>query len=318
MRVIDFGTVPALRSQTVWHALCRAMRPGDAPVLSFVRPAEPYVSIGYHRDLAEVDTDYCRERSLPVYRRMVGGGPVYCDGDQLFFQISLPARDLPARRAAALASLLRPAMRALRGLGVDAKLDRFGEISVGGAKVCGHGAGQIGDGATVVGNLITGFDHQRAARVLRLDPEVRAVVQALMRRYVAVTPVDAAAWQAAMVREYAEHFAMAPRADALTPAEIRQLAGMDRRLLSDGFVAGTSRPVRPVRTVKVRAGVWVHDWRGVGERVVLGIADGTVEVAEAREHLVGLHLDDAIHELEREHEAGPLVTAIQAANAEVA
>ena len=318
MRVIDFGTATALRSQTVWHALCRAMRPGDAPVLSFVRPGEPYVSIGYHRDLAEVDTDYCRAESLPIYRRMVGGGPVYCDADQLFFQISLPARDLPARRATALSTLLRPAMRALRALGVDAELDRFGEISVGGAKVCGHGAGQLGDGATVVGNLITGFDHERATRVLRLDPEVRAVVQALMHRYVAATPVDPAAWQAAMVREYAEHFGRAARDDRLTRAEARQLARMDRRLVHDAFVAGTSRPVRSVRTVKLRAGVWVHDWRGNRERVVLGIADGTVEVADAREHLVGLRLEDAIHELGREQEAAPLVTAIQVAHAEVA
>lgn len=318
MRVIDFGTTTALRSQTVWHALCRAMRPGDAPVLSFVRPGEPYVSIGYHRDLAEVDTDYCRAEGLPVYRRMVGGGPVYCDADQLFFQISLPALDLPARRATALATLLRPAMRALRGLGVDAKLDTFGEISVDGAKVCGHGAGQLGDGATVVGNLITGFDHERATRVLRLDPEVRVVVLALMRRYVALTPVDPAAWQAALVREYADHFGRAARDDRLTPAEADQLVRMDRRFVGERFVAGTSRPVRSVRTVKVRAGVWVHDWRGAGERVVLGIADGTVEVADGREHLVGLPLDDAIHELEHEHEAAPLVTAIQAAHAEVA
>jgi lipoate-protein ligase A len=318
MRVIDFGTVKALRSQTVWHALCRAMRPGDAPVLSFVRPGEPYVCTGYHRDLAEIDTDYCRAGGLPVYRRMVGGGPVYCDADQLFFQVILPAGDLPARRATALATLLRPAMRALRRLGVDAELDRFGEISVGPTKVCGHGAGQLGDGAAIVGNLITGFDHERATRVLRLDPDVRAVVLALMRRYVAATPVDPVAWQAAMVQEYSEHFVMAPRDDALTPAEIRQLARMDRRLVSRGFVAGSPRPSRPVRTVKVRAGVWVHDWRGSGERVVLGIAGGMVEVASGREHLEGLRLDEAKHELERERGAAALVTAIQAAHAEVA
>jgi lipoate-protein ligase A len=318
MRVIDFGTVKALRSQTVWHALCRAMRPGDAPVLSFVRPGEPYVCTGYHRDLAEIDTDYCRAGGLPVYRRMVGGGPVYCDADQLFFQIIMPARDLPARRATALATLLRPAMRALRRLGVDAELDRFGEISVGPAKVCGHGAGQLGDGAAIVGNLITGFNHDSATRVLRLDPDVRAVVLALMRRYVAATPVDPVAWQDAMVREYAEHFGSAPQEDRLTPAEVDQVTRMDRRLVGHDFVTGTSRPVRPVRTVKVRAGVWVHDWRGGDERIVLGIAGGTVEVAAGREHLVGLRLDEAEHELEREYGAVALVTAIRAAHAEVA
>lgn len=294
------------------------MRAGDAPVLSFVRPVSPYVCIGYHRDLAEVDADYCRASELPVYRRMVGGGPVYCDTDQLFFQITLPAKDLPARRATALSSLLRPAMRALRSLGVDADLDRFGEVSVGPAKVCGHGAGQLGDGATVVGNLITGFDHDRATRVLRLESDVRGVVLQLMRRYVAATLVDPVAWKAAMVREYAEHFDSAPHDDQLTAAETRELAHMDRRLQTKAFVAGTPRPARPVRTVKVRAGVWVHEWRGEADRIVLGVAGGNVEVASGREHLVGLRLEDARRELEREQGVAPLVSAIRAAHAEVA
>jgi lipoate-protein ligase A len=318
MRVIDFGTVTTLRSQTLWHALCRTMRTGDAPVLSFVRPESPYVCIGYHRDLAEVDTDYCRTAGLPVYRRMVGGGPVYCDADQLFFQITAPVKDLPARRATALTTLLRPAMRALRRLGVDAALDRFGEISVGAAKVCGHGAGQIGEGATVVGNLIGGFDHEKATRVLRLAPEVRAVVLELMRRHVVPTPVDPAIWKAAMVAEYAEQFGTEPSTDGLTESESHAVDRMDSRLLDEEFLAGTSRPVRSVRTVKVRAGVWVHEWRTEGERVVLGVAGGNVEVATGREHLVGLPLDEARQELEREREAAPLVSAIRAAHAEVA
>ena len=318
MRVVDFGTESALRSQTVWHALCRAVKPGDEPVLSFVRPREPYVSIGYHRDLAEVDAEYCEAEGLPIYRRMVGGGPVYCDAGQLFFQITLPASDLHARRSTALATLLNPAVKALRRLGVDAVLDGFGEISVGAAKVCGHGAGQLGRGATVVGNLITTFDHDRATRVLSLDPEVRSVALALMRRHVATTPVDAALWQAEMVGEYAEHFGSAPRYEALSPTVTDELARMDRLLGSERFVAGTPRPVRAVRTVKVRAGVWVHEWRSGDERVVLGIAGGTVEVAVCREHLIGLRLEEAQQELAGERDAAALLTAIDAAHAEVA
>ncbi len=318
MRVIDFGTVKALRSQTLWHALCRSMQHGDAPVLSFVRPAKPYVCIGYHRDIAEVDTDYCQYNGLPVMRRMVGGGPVYCDEDQLFFQITVPAKDVPARRATALAALLTPAMRALRRLGVDAELDRFTEITVGSAKVCGHGAGQMKEGVTVVGNLIGRFDHERAARILRLDPEVRTVVEELMRRYVAATAVDPQRWQDAMVAEYAAHFGTAPREDTLTAGEADEVERMDTRLLDADFVAGTARPAKPVRTVKVRAGVWVHDWRAGDDRVVLGVAEGRVELASGREHLAGLTLDEARMELERERGAAPLVSAIRAAYAEVA
>jgi hypothetical protein len=154
--------------------------------------------------------------------------------------------------------------------------------------------------------------------VLRLDTDVRAVVLQLMRRHVVATPVDVAAWQAAMVTEYAEHFGSPPTDDQLNPEAKVQLARMDNRLGDDEFVAGTPRAARGVRTVKVRAGVWVHDWRLAGERVLLGIAGGVVEVAAGREYLVGLGLDEAEQQLERELDATVLVSAIRAAHAEVA
>lgn len=320
MRVIDFGRVSALRSQTEWHALCRAVAPGDGPTLSFARPASPYVCLGYHRDVAEVDTEYCAAKGLPVFRRMVGGGPVYLDTDQLFFQITLPARAVAARRATALTGLLRPAVAALRSLGVEAELDRYGEISVGAAKVCGHGAGQLSEGVAVVGNLITAFDHDRATRVLRLDDPVRAEVARLMRRHVVATPVDMPAWKAAMVTAYAAHFGTTPRPGISSALQRRQRDLMDGLLGRPDFVAGEPRPLRSVRTVKVRAGVWVHDWQGAGRRVVLGIAGGAVEsvLGDAPDGLVGLPLRQAHEELARDPETVALATAIGAANTEVA
>jgi lipoate-protein ligase A len=318
--VIDFGQVPALRSQTVWHGLARAVAPGDGPTLSFVRPAAPYVCLGYHRDIAEVDSAYCAAEGLPVCRRMVGGGPVYLDSDQLFFQISLPARRVAVRRSSAMADLLRPAVTALRHLGVDAELDLYGEISVGTAKVCGHGAGQLGDGVVVVGNLITRFDHDRATRVLRLDDEVRSEVLRLMRGHVAATPVDPSVWKAAMVRAYAEHFGAEASPGEMTLHERRQRDRMDALLARPDFVTGQSRPRRTVRTVKVRAGVWVHDWQGVGRRLVLGIAGGVVEsvTGDASDRLIGLPLQSAREELARDPETAALAAAMGAANTEVA
>lgn len=320
MRVIDFGRVPALRSQTVWHGLARAVAPGDGPTLSFVRPAAPYVCLGYHRGITEVDSTYCTAQALPVYRRMVGGGPVYLDPDQLFFQISLPARRIVARRSSALADLLRPAVAALRDVGVDAELDRYGEISVGAAKVCGHGAGQLGDGVVVVGNLITRFDHHRATRVLRLDDEMRSEVMRLMRRHVAATPVDPSVWKAAMVRAYAAHFGASAVPGEMTVHERRQRDRMDALLGRSDFVAGQPRPGRAVHTVKIRAGVWVHDWRGAGRRVVLGVAGGVVEsvTGDVPDRLLGLPLHAAREELARDPETAALAAAMGAANTEVA
>ncbi len=60
LRVIDFGQSSPLRSQTLWHAVAYGVPPARRPrCLSPARPP-PYVCLGYHRGLEEVDREYCR------------------------------------------------------------------------------------------------------------------------------------------------------------------------------------------------------------------------------------------------------------------
>jgi lipoate-protein ligase A len=263
LRVVDFGPSSPLRSQTLWHAVAYGVSGGAPATLSFTRPAAPYVCVGYHGALDEVDIDYCRVEGLPVLRRMVGGGTVYLDEDQLFFQICVPARAVPAARWQAMRSLLGPAVTAFRAVGVPAALDDDLEICVGDRKICGHGAGQIEDAVVVCGNLIERFDHERAARVLALaGPAHREQTLALMRRFVAATPVDAATFQAALVDAYAAALGLRAVPGELSSAERRTVVELDDRFSSDAWLAGPVRPLapagteRPPRRVKVRAGVW--------------------------------------------------------------
>ena len=106
LRVVDFGLSSPLRSQTLWHAIGFGVSAGAPTTLSFTRPAAPYVCLGYHGALDDVDQEYCRAHGLPVLRRMVGGGTVYLDADQVFFQICLPAQAVPPVRWRALRMLL--------------------------------------------------------------------------------------------------------------------------------------------------------------------------------------------------------------------
>lgn len=251
MRVVDFGSQSPLRSQTLWHAIPTGVSNGEPPTLSFVRPAAAYVSIGYHTGLDEVDTE------LPVIRRMIGGGPVYLDRHQLFFQICVPAALPPG--AAAMQRLLSPAVAAFRDLGIQAHWD--GDISVGGAKVCGVGGGQIGGAALAVGNLIERFDHDAAAEVLRFDDEpTRQRALNLMRAYVRPTPVDAESFKDALVRRYAEALNLRPSPGELSGAEWKRVAELDALFSDPEWLRGPDRPAPPVRSVKIRDGVWVR-WR---------------------------------------------------------
>jgi lipoate-protein ligase A len=290
LRVIDFGRVTPLRSQTLWHAVAYGVSSGAPPTLSFARPSAPYVCLGYHRDLDEVDQEYCRREGLPVYRRMVGGGPVYLDDGQLFFQICLPARSVPAVRHEALRMLLEPAVAAFRAAGVDAQLDGDLEICVGDRKICGHGAGQIEDAVVICGNLIERFDHERATRVLALpSPALRAETLRLMRRYVAATPADASEFQAAMISAYATALGLNAAQGELTEAENAALTELDAQFSGEQWRAGPGRPptrpagsagsARSPRQVKVRAGVWTAGAGSSGAQIVVSVVRGKVDRA---------------------------------------
>ena len=263
LRVIDAGRVPVARSQSLWHGIASAMRPNDRPVLSFCRPWGAYVCIGLHRRLSELDLVACAEIGLPVLRRQIGGGPVYCDSDQLFFQITLPARRAPASVERLYQELLEPAAQALRTLGLDARLECVNEIVVEDRKLSGTGAGRIGEAVTVVGNVIFRFPHELMARVLALPDAARAEFLRLMRRHVSsleaegLASVTVEAATAALVDAFGDALGVRPVADEPTAAEVRAMEVWERRFAQDGWLRGPEPHAPAVRNVKVRAGVWL-------------------------------------------------------------
>ncbi|MEJ2556736.1 MAG: lipoate--protein ligase family protein, partial [Anaerolineae bacterium] len=61
IRVLDLGSVSAVRSQTVYHAVAYAMSEDRPDTIILVSPDQPYVCVGYHQDVEkEVDLAYCR------------------------------------------------------------------------------------------------------------------------------------------------------------------------------------------------------------------------------------------------------------------
>ncbi len=281
LRVLRFGRVSPLRSQTLWHAIAEGVSNGAPATLSFMRPDSPYVSVGYHHDLGQVDLDACERAGLPVYRRMVGGGAVYLDEGQLFFQITVAATDLPPARHDALSRLLTPALAAFDAAGLPAHLDRSGEILVGDRKVCGHGAGQIGNAVVVVGNLIERFHHETAAGLMRTPGRATAAeALRLMRRYVGPeegSSVDPVAFEHAAVRSYAEALGREPSEGRLTGVEREALARWDRRLASPEWQAGPARRRSSAWQLKVRSGVYVVAAEHAGARVEASVVDGRLD-----------------------------------------
>lgn len=177
MELYHLGKVPWQDSQLCYHALAHLGRES----LALVSPATPYVSIGYHQDARqEVDMDFCRNHNIPIFRREVGGGAVYLDGNQLFFQIIL-RRDsdlVPFKKETFYRRFLKPVIDVYRRIGIPAEYKSINDIVAGTRKISGTGAGEIGDCVVFVGNLIIDFDYKTMSRVLRVpDEKFRGRVQ---------------------------------------------------------------------------------------------------------------------------------------------
>ena len=86
MNLYHLKHVPWQDSQLIYHAQPLV----GLEAINILAPSTPYFCIGYHQDLEqEVDVPYCESQKIPIFRREVGGGAVYLDGDQIFYQITL-------------------------------------------------------------------------------------------------------------------------------------------------------------------------------------------------------------------------------------
>ena len=289
MQLYQPGKMPWDETQLIYHALARLGR--EAVVLCW--PAEPYVCLGYHQDMTqELDLDFCRERGLPIFRRETGGGGVYLDGDQVFWQIVLNRNSpsIPFDRGRFYKRFLEPVIAACRHMGLMADVFQLNDLAVGASKISGTGAGEIGDSVVFVGNVLRDFDLETMSRVISSPDEVfrrrfkRAMRQNLTHvrgllgedAYVRWTPE---AMQAELARAFGEFFG------GLEPAgvddELRAEMEVQRKRMLEPEFVHFKRKARPGRKVKVRAGYFLHHSRGEdGFSAVYALEDGVLREVE--------------------------------------
>jgi lipoate-protein ligase A len=157
-------------SQALYHAAAHLGR----EALFVLRPSTPYVCIGYHQDaVAEIDLDFAHANNIPVFRREVGGGAVYLDGKQLFFQLIVDKnrKEVPSTVAGFYEKFLQPVIDTFHDFGVPAAYKPVNDIIANGRKISGTGAAQINDMWVLVGNFIQDFNFEMMSKVLRVPDE---------------------------------------------------------------------------------------------------------------------------------------------------
>jgi lipoate-protein ligase A len=283
VKLYQLGTVSWQDSQLLYHALPRLGREG----LILLSPGSPYVCIGYHQDAEQdVDLAYCQEHSIPVFRREVGGGAVYLDGDQLFWQLIIHKDNalVPAGKDAFYRKFLQPPIDAYRALGIPAEYKPVNDIIAHNRKVSGTGVGEIGDYIIFVGNLIVDFNYRMMTRVLRVpDEKFRDKVYKTMyenlstiKREIGNVPPVGDLWKL-MADKFAELLGPLDEQTEVD-AEWRAKAGelADQYLTDDWLLRPRQQP--DGSQVKIRAGVEVRQkmYKAPG-----GLIRATIQVEDA-------------------------------------
>jgi lipoate-protein ligase A len=292
MKLNRLETVSWQDSQLLYHALPRLGREG----LNLLSPATPYVCIGYFQDVEqEVDLEMCRREGIPVFRREVGGGAVYLDGEQLFYQLVIHKENplVPAGWEAFYRRFLEPPIEAYRALGIPAQYRPVNDIIANGRKVSGNGAAEIGDYYILVGNLIVDFNYDMMTRVLKVPDEkfrdkvFRTLQENLstIRRELGSAPPREELWDllAAKFAKVLGPLEVETVVDEAWRAEADSLA---QTFLTDDWLHCRYRGQRPAegRKVTIRSGVqlWHQAYKAPGGLIRAGaqVQDGVLhEVA---------------------------------------
>jgi len=288
MDLYCLGAVGWLESQLIYHALPRLGMEG----LIILSPGSPYVCIGCHQDAEqEIDLAYCQSQGIPVFRREVGGGAVYLDSGQIFYQLVLDRRHPLAQgtKEAFYRRLLAPVVAVCRDLGLEASYKPVNDVLVAGRKISGNGAGEIAGSLVLVGNLLVDFDYDTMVKVLRVPDEkfrdhvhksLRANLTTL-RRELPVVPGMAELGKL-LVRRFGE--LLGPLTPLPLPARVDQeVVRLAAELNSESWLLrrGKRTPGRQVRIATGREVIRrTHKAPGGLIRATVEVADGQFVLVE--------------------------------------
>jgi lipoate-protein ligase A len=302
-RLLDLGALSPLRTQALYHGLAERMGEDSPDTVVLCRPAAAAFCVGAHQDPdRELDLAWCRSQGHPVLQRRIGGGTVFLDRQQLFYQVIVHRRRAPLAVEAIYRRFLTPAVESLRALGLAAGLQGVNEIEVGGRRVAGTGGGQIGEAVVVVGNLLLDFPPSVMARAWRAPSAAfrRLALEGLKRHLAPLSqllggPPDESLIRRRLVQGYEAALGRALRPGPLAAAEEQAVTAWEGRLVHRGGVpgggagstlvggGGGSGPGAGVGWVRLKLTrrAWVHEWAWVvgrrPVRVTARLVDGRVE-----------------------------------------
>ena len=199
----------------------------------------------------EVNTDYCKEHKIDIFRRKSGGGCIYADKGCI--QFSYISRAVNANEA--FAAYMQRMADLLKGLKIDAQLSGRNDILIDGTKVSGCAFYQLSNRSVLHNSLLfdTQLDHLSNALTPakeKLQSKGVASVRQRVTNVATYTQLDILAFM-----DYVRQEMCGTEVLKLTEEDMKEVAEIEKELASDDFVYGKNPKYSLVRK---------HRFEGVG------------------------------------------------------
>ena len=199
----------------------------------------------------EVNTDYCKEQKIDIFRRKSGGGCIYADKGCI--QFSYISRATNANEA--FAQYMQRMADLLKGLKIEAQLSGRNDILIDGTKVSGCAFYQLSNRSILHNSLLfdTQLDHLSNALTPakeKLQSKGVASVRQRVTNVATYTQLDILAFM-----DYARQEMCGTEVLELTEEDMKEVAEIEKELSSDDFVYGKNPKYSLVRK---------HRFEGVG------------------------------------------------------
>ena len=199
----------------------------------------------------EVNTDYCKEHKIDIFRRKSGGGCIYADKGCI--QFSYISRAVNANEA--FAQYMHRMVELLRGLNINAQLSGRNDILIDDTKVSGCAFYQLSNRSVLHNSLLfdTQLDHLSNALTPakeKLQSKGVASVRQRVTNVATYTQLDILAFM-----DYVRQEMCGKEVIELTEEDMKGIAEIEKELSSDDFVYGKNPKYSFVRK---------HRFEGVG------------------------------------------------------
>ena len=199
----------------------------------------------------EVNTDYCKEHKIDIFRRKSGGGCIYADKGCI--QFSYISRSVNANEA--FATYMQRMADLLKGLKIDAQLSGRNDILINETKVSGCAFYQLSNRSVLHNSLLfdTQLDHLSNALTPakeKLQSKGVASVRQRVTNVATYTQLDILAFM-----DYVRQEMCGTEVLELTEEDMKGVAEIEKELSSDDFVYGKNPKYSLVRK---------HRFEGVG------------------------------------------------------